>query len=433
MTMLLCAMSCVQSGDFELQEPTRRTPFELLSTTTRTSNDGLYTLWSEGDNLCVFHAQSNTSSLVRDGKFELINTESGLFKGSLADKLTEAHYDWYAIYPYSSELTDAGYANTIGSKYNSPQVQIGNNNSAHLCGEYLPLVGVARCIPATDTPAITMAQVASFAKFTITNRLSEPISITDIRITAEGYHLVGDFYIDFAGYESVCTAKQGNTSSTAHLKVVNGEVVAAGASATFYIAVAPFTATAGSTISFSVSAINDEGKPLECTKKFTPAKEWGFTAGKYKEIGFGFEAQSSAGSNELATTDISNIVIGWNYNDSDIKSVAAADGGLWSAYHAYRATNSKTIAVKADAPDGYLATPVVSGRITKIVMNLKSTGTSTKFTLSNGTDVAPFYTSEAMGRTTQDWEVEISEECHQIAIRAAAGVVTINSVTIYYE
>ena len=292
----LCLTNCSQNDDFVTTEQTPSTPFELFAPITKTTNDGLNTLWTDGDDLTVFHAESGTTGYVKDEAFTLADASTGRFTGNLVGELTAESYDWYVTYPYYASFTKPGtsYYNTIGCTTSTgKQTQKGNNSSAHICGKNLPLIGVAKGVAAGETPAITLRNAASFAKFTITNKLSEPITITSVAMTAEGYHLVGQFYIKFAEEVVAYNPRANYTLDTALLEVTNGEAIAAGESATFYMAVAPFALTESSTVSFKVVATNSAEREFVCTKSVTPAAGWGFTAGQYKDIKFGFEVQAA--------------------------------------------------------------------------------------------------------------------------------------------
>ena len=292
----LCLTNCSQNDDFVTTEQTPSTPFELFAPITKTTNDGLNTLWKDGDDLTVFHAESGTTNYVKNEAFTLADASTGRFTGNLEGELTAESYDWYVTYPYYANFTKPGtsYYNTIGCTTSTgKQTQKGNNSSAHISGKYLPLIGVAKGVAAGETPAITLRNAASFAKFTITNKLSEPITITSVAMTAEGYHLVGQFYIKFAEEPVRYVPTSSGALDTALLEVKNGEAIAAGESATFYMAVAPFALTESSTVSFKVVATNSAEGEFVCTKSVTPAAGWGFTAGQYKDIKFGFEIQAA--------------------------------------------------------------------------------------------------------------------------------------------
>lgn len=291
-----CLTNCSQNDDFVTTEQTPSTPFELFAPITKTTNDGLNTLWTEGDDLTVFHAESGTTGYVENDAFTLADASTGRFTGNLVGELTAESYDWYVTYPYYKSFTNpgAGHANTIGcTATTGKQTQNGNNSSAHISGKYLPLIGVAKGVAAGETPAITLRNAASFAKFTITNKLSEPITITSVAMTAEGYKLVGEFYIKIAEEPVRYVPTSSGALDTALLEVTNGEAIAAGESATFYMAVAPFALTESSTVLFKVVATNSAEREFVCTKSVTPAAGWGFTAGQYKDIKFGFEIQAA--------------------------------------------------------------------------------------------------------------------------------------------
>lgn len=292
----LCLTNCSQNDDFVTTEQTPSTPFELFAPITKTTNDGLNTLWTNGDDLTVFHAESGTTDYVENDAFTLADASTGRFTGNLVGELTAESYDWYVTYPYYKSFTNpgAGHANNIGcTATTGKQTQDGNNSSAHISGKYLPLIGVAKGVAAGETPAITLRNAASFAKFTITNKLSEPITITSVAMTAEGYKLVGEFYIKIAEEPVRYVPTSSGALDTALLEVTNGEAIAAGESATFYMAVAPFALTESSTVSFKVVATNSAEREFVCTKSVTPAAGWGFTAGQYKDIKFGFEVQAA--------------------------------------------------------------------------------------------------------------------------------------------
>ena len=280
--------NCVQSNDFDA--PINSAPeFSLYADApSRTANDGVNTLWVEGDNLNVFHAVAESTEYVNDQEFTLADIAKGLFKGTLGEELSsEVAYDWYICYPYHSALDKPGYGSSynIGNTKNSgKQVQTGNNSSAHISGKYLPLVGVTKGVAANEAPALRLKNAASFAKFIVKNTLSEPITITEISISAPGHHLTGNFYIHFADIENISyVAKSGDTSDTATLSVLNGTPIAANGTAEFYLAVAPFAKEAGSDATITITATNGDGVVGECIKDATAAAMT-FTAGLYKEI-----------------------------------------------------------------------------------------------------------------------------------------------------
>lgn len=435
--ILLNTTNC-NTPDYLLTPNTTANKFEVYAINSRTANNGDYTVWCDSDNMTLFHTETESENYICDGKFTITDTATGRFVGVLSEELSsESRYDWYAFYPHCTEYSQLGIdaAYTIGCTITDGiQTQNGNNNSDHIAGENLPLVGVARSVAGNDSPSFSMQNAASFAKIAIKNCVDRAITISRIEITAAGQHLIGKFSITPTADAVICTPIADQTADTTTLVVENGAEIATDEMATFYIAVAPFTLTESVPISFKVVAKDSSNSEIICSKSITPKAGWGFSAGKYKNITFNFEEQSG-GSFVLTGEDMEGINASWGYANTDIKYFSTADGNTWSAYKAYRGTaSSSSIGLKADYPEGYLATPKgLDIDISKIVINIKSTTPSTKFALYNGVDGELLYTSDELGRTTQDWRVDIPAKCSQIAIRAAQGAITINSVTLFYE
>ncbi len=258
------------------------------STISRTSNDGIYTLWSEGDKINVFHLASGGSNYVNDGAFTLADNTQNCFKGELNSdgELTNATtYNWFASYPYTASLVSPsgeGANFTIGSPSTSHQTQTGNNSSAHIAGEYMPLVGKASAVAANIAPSLTMKNAASMAKFVISNNFNEAITIKSIELTAPNHSLVGSFSIDFTNTSDIRYTPT-STSESALLEVTNGESITSGEEAVFYMAIAPFTATTSEQLTFKVGILTSQGeRSIEKTQTLTG--ELIFSAGKTKEI-----------------------------------------------------------------------------------------------------------------------------------------------------
>jgi len=90
------------------------------------------------------------------------------------------------------------------------------------------------------------------------------------------------------------------------------------------MAVAPFALTESSTVSFKVVATNASDVEFECVKNATCAAGWGFTAGQYKEISFGFEILDAI---IVATT-------------ADATNTESADGTTATLNGSYAITNA---------------------------------------------------------------------------------------------
>lgn len=258
-------------------------PFEIYASAlqTKTANDGMSTVWVENDQINVFHAEAGSTEYVSDGNFTIYeqNLADGLFLGSLKQSLTASAYDWYFFYPYSSYVKTpasrtSGYM-TLGSKANGVQTQNGNSNMAHIAGENYPMCAVVKNVAAGETPAGMMQHMTALVAINVQNNTSKPMTVVSAGIRASE-SLVGTYYMDFTGEEVVYTPSGDQyVSNTANLEVVDGEDIAAGSSAKFYIAVKPFTAEAGSRLTVYVNGSQ---------KAITIPETTEFEAGKIKTI-----------------------------------------------------------------------------------------------------------------------------------------------------
>ena len=239
------------------------TPIEIVLNTvdTRTVNEGLETKWKANDALSVFYASAGTTEWSANTKFTVTDTEAGLAKGEVS--LTAESNDWYLFYPYKSQIpnpkttlednTRDGYV-YVGSGANSSQKQTGLNSMAHLAGGDLPMVGIQKGVAASEQPNVTMKHLTTVARVNVTNATAAPITITAVSFTAPE-NVVGTYFIDFSGDEPDFTESGDSyVSKTARLEVKDAEPLAAGATASFYIAMKPFTAPVGSTLKVQVYA-----------------------------------------------------------------------------------------------------------------------------------------------------------------------------------
>lgn len=287
---LMCLALSITDCQKELVDqttPSSEPNFELFArpVTTKTANNDLDTKWVANDDINVFHAEAGSAEYVSDGKFTVKDIETGRFDGTVSTSLSaDKSYDWYAFYPYSSyNKTPAGISKetfgytTIGG---TSQTQTGNGSRAHLAGESCPLYGIASNVASDKVPSISMNHLTSVIKVSVTNNSGEDLTVSSVSFTGTE-DIVGTYYINFAA-SPVAYKSRGNAyvSPTASLTVANGEALANGSSADFYIALKPFTATAGSTLKL---AVNGYEKTLTLKNDIT------FTAGHIKPLNFNFD------------------------------------------------------------------------------------------------------------------------------------------------
>ena len=285
--------NCAEEIDNPAQQPeSAGYPFEIVASTvdTKTVNDGMSTKWAEGDQINVFHAVTDGTTYTNDKAFKVADVESGKFTGTLTSELdNQEEYDWYAFYPYTSQITTPANKEsyvTVASKANGVQTQNGNNSMAHIAGANYPMAGKAYATPAGSTPDLEMKHVTSLLEVVVTNATEEPLTVTEVIFNAPEL-VVGTFYVNFAGDITPASfVSSGNiyTSKTAKLAVNNGEAIAKGASAKFYLAVKPFDAEAGATLELYV---NGSVKEVELSNAVS------FTAGKIKTLNYKYDTKAS--------------------------------------------------------------------------------------------------------------------------------------------
>jgi hypothetical protein len=361
------ALSSCSKSD-EGMTPAQKKDFSVVLTgvSTKTTNDGMSTLWAANDAINLFHAplggEATTGmEYVSDGEFS--TTQSGAtatFTGTLAADFDETlTYNWYAFYPYTKQITtpansSAGYT-YVGGRSDRSQTQTGNNSTAHICGTNYPIAGILNKVAGSEKPVITMRHLSSLVAVKVTNGLkADPITVSKVSITADGVDIVGSYYIDFTdpNNPSFVPSNTNYVSSTANLEVTDGEAIAAGESATFYLAIKPFTVNEGDDFTVSVTATNGAQE-----KVISADKNYVFSAGKMKTINFTYDQQevsydftTVAELNTLAMDDagttaksyfgkLTNAVI--TFVSPDTKTVIISDGSASIMYYNNAGTTLK--------------------------------------------------------------------------------------------
>lgn len=323
-------------------------PFEISADiSTKTTNDEFETKWAKGDAINLFHAEAGTTDYVSDNDFKLDATREVVFTGNLTGKLDASKsYDWYAFYPYSEyNKTPVGVSKDtfgytkIGDK---SQIQEGNDSKAHLCGDALPLYGVAKGLASDVKPSIAMNNLASVVAVKVKNTTTEPLVVKSVSFTSTE-DIVGTYYIDFTGENVVYTGSGDKyVSATASLTVNNGEAIAPNSEATFYIPIKPHSVKTNSILKISV---NGYEKPLTLRKDVT------FTAGSIKTLAFNY--------NKIV---VDYVTLPWAIDGTGGKSiwtstVGLSQNGLGSDYASNNApyltkfdTNGDYVQVKFNSP-----------------------------------------------------------------------------------
>ncbi|MBQ8061931.1 MAG: hypothetical protein IJ205_08360 [Bacteroidales bacterium] len=349
--MVLAVTNCSKeiidpSNDNDIQ---KGSSFELIATPveTRTENDGMNTKWVSGDAINVFHAEEETTNYVSDGEFIITDVSTNRFQGTVSETLeADKKYDWYMFYPYSSHITtpantNAGYT-VVGSRNNGNQTQAGNNNKAHIAGPNYPLIGVLPSVASTEVPKVSVNQVCSFIEFNVKNTSSEDLVVKSIVFTATE-DIVGTYYINFIDPENVVFTPSTNDDGTytyasekAVLNVTDGETIANGNSAAFYIGIKPFSVSSGTL----KVAVNGYEKEINITKSTS------FSAGKIKKINFDYNKEAEVlpvydnTSADYSTGFEDGFTAGTAYNNT-LEKLDGPENEQWASYYGTVSTSSK--------------------------------------------------------------------------------------------
>ena len=225
--------NCAQKESYapvqeELGETVPFTVVADLTAETKTYNNGLNTMWSEGDQIKLSYTFDVNGEAYTGDFNSPFTTEKGdgIFTGELgiADGLTSLGsvlgvMKISAVYPYTEDGSVVIPALTVQEGYNS---------TAHLAGANCPLYGDAVIETSwkdffsgkISTPRLLLNHATSIVKVTVTNASKEPIVIESVR-----------FGVD--------------TDVKARTEVNNGTALEVGATADVYLVVEPFTVNPG--------------------------------------------------------------------------------------------------------------------------------------------------------------------------------------------
>lgn len=395
--MMLVAAFTLTNCAKEIENPNQEPesvgyPFEIVASAvdTKTTNADFATEWTAGDQINLFHAVTGANDdYINNNAFTIAAEDlaDGRFTGELAAALVSGtSYDWYAFYPYKTYITTPAVQTSgwtyIGGRSDTPQEQTGVNSMAHIAGDNYPLCGRILNVAYDVKPELTMSHASALLEVKVTNTLETELTVTSISFTAlDNTSLVGQFYPCITGDEVTYTDGQ-YVSNVANLSVA-GATVAAGESASFYLAVKPFTAANGTELKITVNEAD------ESTIKMT--KDVKFSAGKIKTLNFAYDKVEEPAPEGVTEVEIVSSELGIG-NAFDVTSVndglLVFDQGTnsnnapkyYSSGEAIRMYTGNTLTVTA--PDGCILTGITFTFVTNYGSSLTCTN-STGY--SNGT------------------------------------------------
>lgn len=248
---------------------------------TKTSNEGDSTIWSKNDELSVIHSAPNATTFWLSPFTYYPSYGNNAFYGTVS-KLS-ANNDWYAVYPYNASHTSA---ESVSLTFPALQTQTGNS-TAHLAGTDFPMVGKATNVARSTDLSIRMENLLAVAEFKVKNTISKAITVEQIEFTASS-PIAGAFSVNLTGDAPVLTAGAAATK-TVKLDVAEGEQIAVDADGMFYMGVAPFQASAGTTLKFKILAKDADGNTIPFYYSLTLKNDATFTSNEFQTIQLDFD------------------------------------------------------------------------------------------------------------------------------------------------
>ena len=270
------------TGSFLPNDAEHGFTMELIAdcSATKTSNEGISTLWTGGDRINLVHRSS------RGGEFksEIFSFKSGnTFTGTVRD--VQNVNDWYAFYPYLESNDDPS---AFSFSVNPCQIQNGNDSRDHLSGTGFPLFGKKTGVEHSSSLEVKMGNVLSVADFHIVNKYSNPIVIRSIEFSSST-SIAGLFCGDFTVSQPEFRAQAG-AGRTVVLTIDHGDAVLPGDAAHFFAGILPHAIPAGSTLSVRITADVD-GRDVSCLINKTIGAGTSFVAGTIKTLNLNFCSQ----------------------------------------------------------------------------------------------------------------------------------------------
>ena len=328
----LSFVGCNKEADLAPQS--KSVEIVLTDAQTRTVNDGMSTIWKQGDQLSVFFAPAGTTTWSANNQFTVQDVSSNRATGTVT--LEAEANDWYAFYPYTKQLPNPTTLNPEGSQYERSgyttvggkiQSQKEDDNKEHLAGKSVPVFGNVKNVPANEIPAIEMKNAASVVRFKVTNGTTKALHILSVKFTAPE-DIVGTYYIDFSGTTPTFVGS-GATYVFDNVTVNNASPVdlAPDSNSEFYAVIKPFTAASGSKLTVEIEAENADGTNAStATKEITLTAATEFKAGYIKTFNLTYSGGAEVDTFTLA--EIAAMNVGDEVHTNEVLVVAKNARGI---------------------------------------------------------------------------------------------------------
>lgn len=313
--MICAAAFTLTNCTKELENPSKSdSPFEITATTgTKTTNNGLNTVWASGDILQVFHAATGTTEYGTKDLFDFVSDNSFKAEAELKNPLESGNYDWYAVYnglaktnPLFTETTDPT-AISVYIGHTSSLTQTRNDNKEHLCGSKCPLFGITSNLSSSSDVNIPMKNLASVVEIAVTNKNEKDLTVSSVSITSPEA-IVGKFVVDITK-SPVEYTPDASALKTESLTVTSGTPIEKDGKASFYIPIAPHKLLSGQKLSIIVNGYE---------KELTLTKDIEFKAGIIHKLSFNYDAPEAYKSAIFTTESFSKGVS--SYSETTFES-----------------------------------------------------------------------------------------------------------------
>ena len=358
---LLLASCNVESNQYDDQEDSVLMTLQVNQGETRTTNDGDRTLWSEGDALSVIHTPAGGKTFWAS-QFDFQG--GNMFQGSV-NRLSATN-DWYAVYPYVQENVAA---DQIHLTFPVRQTETGNGNKQHLAGEGFPMFGIQKDVARSASLGMSMRNLLSGAKFTISNKTTSSVVIKEVVFTAPS-PIVGKFQIDLTAENPVFTAETGASKSVT-LYVNEGEEIVANGKDSVFVAFAPFDVPAGGKLEYKVVAEDASGKTTSFVYEYTVNSGTTFRSGFFKNVNASLDAEHAQSQSSGVAGEV-ELETGEQPEDGDYLLVYE-NGESSMAFAPFAEYSSSNYAVPVSVVDGVVL-PQANLDLSRFAVTIENTG-----------------------------------------------------------
>ena len=206
---------------------------------TRTTNDGMSTLWEAVDTVNVFYTTDGTTYTGAKGT---VSAGGGTTRATfdVSGDVPSGEADWYVFFPYNSHMTapdgSAGY-NYIG--HSKGITQDGFDNMSALRGNVCPMYGSVEGKTASEA-LVSMKHLTSVIEFSITNNTGASFIVNSVTLTASE-DIVGTYYIDFVSDTPTYTSSGSSYVYNSAKVNMEDSTLESGESGKVYLPIKPYT------------------------------------------------------------------------------------------------------------------------------------------------------------------------------------------------